>query len=292
MRSPARAEHLRAAGCRLVEGGLEDERALQALVDGQDVVFHVAGVVAALRADDFRIVNRDGAARLARASRTAAVGRFLLVSSLAASGPSQPGQALDEVSGPGPLTAYGRSKRAGEQAVRETGVSFTVVRPPAVYGPRDRGFLTLFRMAARGVVPLPGGGRQPLTLVHARDLAQALVAAATSPRTRGGTYHAGNETPETQRELALAVGRAVGRRVRCLPLPRSLVRPVLGLSGALSRALGQAPLLDADKSNELLAPGWVCRSDALRQEAGWRPTIPLGAGLAETAESYRTLGWL
>lgn len=292
MRSPARADHLRAAGCRLLEGGLEDERALQALVDGQDVVYHLAGLVAAHRTEDFWIANRDGAARLARAAHAAAVGRVLLVSSLAASGPSRPGEAVDEASGPGPLTAYGRSKLAGEQAVRETGVPLTVVRPPAVYGPRDRGFLTLFRMAARGVVPLPGDGRQPLTLVHARDLAWALVAAADSPRTLGGTYHAGNDAPVTQRELAQAVGRALGRRVLCLSLPRTLVRPVLGLSGAFSRALGQAPLLDADKSNELLAAGWVCASDALRQEAGWRAEIPLGAGLAETADSYRALGWL
>ncbi len=292
MRSPARAEHLRAAGCRLLEGGLEDERVLAALVDGQDVVYHVAGVVAAQRAEEFWLANRDGAARLARASRAAAVGRFLLVSSLAATGPSRPGQAVDEASGPGPLTAYGRSKLAGEEAVRETGVPLTVVRPPAVYGPRDRGFLTLFRMAARGVVPLPGDGRQPLTLVHARDLARALVAAAASPRTLGSTYHAGNDTPLTQRELAEAVGRTVGRRVRCLPLPPALVRPLLGLSGTVSRALGRAPLLDADKSNELLAPGWACLSDALRQDAGWRPEITLEAGLAETAGSYRALGWL
>ncbi len=294
VRSPAKAGPLRASGCRLLEGGLEDERALAALVDGQDVVYHVAGVVAARTQDEFMLANRDGAARLARAARRAGVARFVLVSSLAASGPSAPGEAIDEASGPGPLTAYGRSKLAGEQAVRATGVPLTVVRPAAVYGPRDRAFLTLFRAAARGLVPLPGDGRQALTLVHARDLARALVAAADSPRTLGGTYHAGNDAPVTQRALAEAVGRAVGRRrpLRCLPLPRLLVRPALGLTGTLSRALGRAPLLDADKSNELLAPGWVCKSDALRRDAGWRPAIPLEAGLAETAVSYRALGWL
>lgn len=292
VRSPAKAGPLRASGCRLLEGGLEDERALAALVDGQDVVYHVAGVVAARSPEEFRLANRDGAERLARAARSAGVARFVLVSSLAASGPSAPGVAIDEASGPGPLTAYGRSKLAGEQAVRETGVPLTVVRPAAVYGPRDRAFLTLFRAAARGFVLLPGDGRQPLTLVHARDLAQALLAAADSPRTLGGTYHAGNGAPVTQRALAEAVGGAVGRPLRCVPLPRFLVRPALGLTGTLSRALGRAPLLDADKSNELLAPGWVCTSDALLRDAGWRPAIPLAAGLAETAASYRALGWL
>jgi nucleoside-diphosphate-sugar epimerase len=292
VRAPARAERLRAAGCRLLEGGLDDERALLALVEGQDVVYHVAGVVAARRAREFLLTNRDGAARLARAARSAGVGRFVLVSSLAASGPSRPGESIDEAGGGGPLTAYGRSKLAGERAVRETGVPLTVVRPAAVYGPRDRAFLTLFRAAARGLVALPGDGRQPLTLVHARDLAQALVAAASSRQTLGGTYHAGNEAPVTQRALAEAVGRAVGRPVRCLRLPQVLVRPALGLAGAASRALGRAPLLDADKSRELLAPGWVCSSHALLRDAGWRPAISLEAGLAETAAGYRALGWL
>jgi nucleoside-diphosphate-sugar epimerase len=171
-------------------------------------------------------------------------------------------------------------------------VPFTIVRPPAVYGPRDQAFLTLFRTASRGVVPLLGDGRQEITLVHAADLAQALVAAATSGATLGGTYHAGNPKPVTQRELAEAVGRAIGRTPRCPTLPGPLVRGLLGVAGAAARAVGRAPLLDGDKANELLAPGWACSSQALRRDAGWAAEIPLDEGLAETARAYREAGWL
>jgi nucleoside-diphosphate-sugar epimerase len=176
--------------------------------------------------------------------------------------------------------------------VRAAGVPFTVVRPPAVYGPRDRAFLPLFRAASHGVVPLLGDGAQELTLVHASDLAGALVAAATSGATLGGTYHAGHPAPVTQRGLAAAVGCAVGRRVRCPTLAAPLVRGVLGVAGVVSRALGRAPLLDGDKANELLAAGWVCSSEALRRDAGWAAAIALDRGLAETARAYRGAGWL
>jgi nucleoside-diphosphate-sugar epimerase len=292
VRSPQKAARLRALGCLLVPGTLDDEPALAALVRGREIVFHVAGLVAARSPDEFLRVNRDGAARLARAAKTEGVARFLLVSSLAATGPSRPGEAVTEASGLGPLSAYGRSKRAGEAAVGVTGVPLTVVRPPAVYGPGDRTFLSLFRLAARGIVPLLGDGRQELTLVHVRDLAQALVAAATSPRAQGGIYHAGNPTPLSQHALALAVGTAVGKEVRCVRLPSPLVAAVLHAAGILSRSFGRTPLLDGDKSRELLAPGWVCSSEALRRDAGWTAGISLHDGLSETARSYREAGWL
>jgi nucleoside-diphosphate-sugar epimerase len=217
-RRPDRAGVLRALGCRVVEGTIEDEAAALVLAEGADVVFHVAGLVAARSEAEFLRVNRDGAVALARASARAGVSRFVLVSSLSVTGPSPPGHPVDEASGPGPVTAYGRSKKAGEEAVRAAGVPFVVVRPPAAYGPRDRAFLALFRTASRGVVPLLGDGGQELTLVHAADLARALVAVATSAATLGGTYHAGHPEPVTQRALAGAVGRAVGRRVRGVAL--------------------------------------------------------------------------
>jgi nucleoside-diphosphate-sugar epimerase len=292
VRSRARLTRETTAACRVIEGDLEDEAALARLVDGQDVVYHVAGVVAARQAGEFARTNRDGAARVARAARRAGAGRLVLVSSLAATGPSRPGETVDEDSGPGPVTEYGRSKLAGERAVRDTGVPLTIVRPPAAYGPRDRAFLPLFRAARRGFVPLLGDGGQELTLVHARDLACAVVAAATSPRTLGRTYHTGHPVAVSQRELARAVARAVGRSVRLVALPAVLVRSVLGLTGRIGRGLGGTPLLDGDKCHELLAPGWACSSEALRLDAGWRADIALADGLADTAASYRELGWI
>jgi nucleoside-diphosphate-sugar epimerase len=292
VRSAPRTGALRGLGCQLVEGGLEDAGARAALLSGAERVYHVAGLVVARSPAELQRVNCDAAALLARDAAQAGVSRFLLVSSLAVTGPSPRGRSLDERAGPGPVTAYGRSKRDGEAAVRETGVPLTIVRPPAVYGPGDRAFLTLFRLAARGLFPLLGDGRQELSLVFAEDLARALVAATTSRATLGGTYHAAHAEVVTQRELGATLGRALGRRVRFIRLPGPLLRALLHAARPFAHAKGRSALPAPDKAHELLAPAWRASSEALRRDAGWLAEVPLERGLAETAHAYRSAGWL
>lgn len=283
---------LEALGARVVAGDLDDTAALARLCDGAELVFHVAGLVAARSEAEFLRVNRDGCGRVAAAARAAGARRLVLVSSLSVSGPTVPGRPLDESGAPAPVTPYGRSKAAGEQAARASGVACTIVRPPAVYGPRDREFLRLFRLVRRGLLPLPGGGTQELSLVHAADLAEALVAAARSEACRGGVYHAAGPERVTQRELAALVGRAVGRTARLLPLPPAAVSVTLALSRLAARLRGRATLLGPDKLPELLAPAWTCSSAALSRDAGWQARIPLAEGLRATADWYRGAGWL
>jgi nucleoside-diphosphate-sugar epimerase len=293
VRSPAKAEALSASGCRLVEGGLEDAAARRTLLSGAEVVYHVAGLVSAPSLSELQRVNRDATALLARDAAEAGVSRFLLVSSLAVTGPAPRGRSLDESSGPGPVTQYGRSKQEGEAAVRASGVPLTVVRPPAVYGPGDRAFLTLFRLVAgRGVFPLLGDGRQELSLVFAPDLARALVAAATSPATLGGTYHAAHPEVVSQRQLGEALGRALGRSVRFVRLPGPLLRALLHAGRVLAGPSGRALLPAPDKAHELLAPAWRASSEALGRDAGWTAEVPVERGFALTASAYRDASWI
>jgi nucleoside-diphosphate-sugar epimerase len=291
-RSEQQAAALGELGCRVVPGDLFDAAARAALVNGADVVYHVAGLVRAASAAELERVNRDGTALVARESARAGVARLLLVSSLAATGPAPRGVSLDEGAGPGPITAYGRSKLAGEAEVRGAGAPFTIVRPPAVYGPGDRAFLVLFRLAARGLGLLLGDGRQELSLVFAEDLARALVAAAESGATLGGAYHAAHEEVVTQRALGEQLGRALGRRVRFLRLPGPLLRGLLRAARPLGGLGGKASLPGPDKADELLAPAWRASSAALRRDAGWTAEVPLARGAVLTASAYRSAGWL
>jgi nucleoside-diphosphate-sugar epimerase len=292
VRSPARAASLEQRGARLVTGALDDEEALRRLVDGAEVLHHVAGLLAARTQVELERVNRAGTFVLAQVARAAGVRRMVYVSSLAVSGPTVPGQPLEEAAADRPVTPYGRSKQAGEAAVRASGMPYTIVRPPAVYGPRDREILRVFQLARRGLVPLLGDGRQELSFIHAADLARALMAAAGSAAAEGHTYHAAHPEVVEQRAFVRQVGEALGRRVRTLPLPHAVVRGVLWTSGAFARATGKATLLSPDKAEEFLAPAWTCSSTALLRDAGWQAAIPLAQGLPETAAWYRSAGWL
>jgi dihydroflavonol-4-reductase len=278
---------------RLVLGDLESRPALSALASGADTLFHVAGLVAARSEAEFLRVNRDGARRVAEAARAAGVRRMVLVSSLAATGPALPGEPVTEETPPAPVTPYGRSKLAGEEAARSVGVPLTVVRPPAVYGAGDRAFLSLFRCVRLGVAPVLGDGQQELSLVHVDDLVDALLAVGGAAACEGRLYHAAGPEVVTQRGLVQAIGRALGRHgVSVLPLSPPLVRVVLRLSAAAASFAGRATMLAPDKEPEFLAPAWTCSSAAVARDAGWRASIPLERGLTETATWYRDRRWL
>jgi nucleoside-diphosphate-sugar epimerase len=293
-RSAERAAPLAPLGVRVALGTLDDEAALAAAARDAEVVYHLAGLTAGTEADLQR-VNAEGTRRLLRAVRAAApaLARFVLVSSQAALGPSRPGERLSEDAPCHPLTAYGRSKLAGEEAVRaEAGIPWTIVRPPAVYGPRDREFLTMFAMIRRGVAPVFGAGAQKLSLVCAPDLADAIVRAGTTEGVAGRTYHAAHVEVVTTRELALAIGAALGRRPVIIPVPGAVATPIVSAIGALAAARGRASVLNRDKMAEFLAPAWLLAVDAAARDLGWRAAIGIAEGTRLTAEWYRRAGWL
>lgn len=281
---------------RQVRGDLADEAALRAGCAGADVVYHVAGQIAARNAAEFMVCNRDGTAHVLEAATSGGARRVLFVSSLAVAGPTTPGHPIDETRAPAPVTDYGRSKLAAELLVRATPASlpWTIVRPPVVYGEWDRGTLKIFQLARRGVVPVFGDGSQELSVIHAEDLARSLIAAATSPTAVGRVYFAAHPTVTTSRALVVAAGRALGRAraPRILPVPPLVARGVLWVAGTLAHLAGRASLLSADKGNEYLAPAWTCRSDALTNDTGWRAHVALDEGLRRAADWYREVGWL
>ena len=289
-RTPAPA--LAEAGAVVISGSLDDVTALRRLVEGAEVVHHVGGAIAARSEADLMRVNAEGTARLADVARAVGVRRLVYVSSIAVSGPSEPGNPLIEAGAARPVTPYGRSKQAGEEAVVASGVRYTIVRPPVVYGPRDKALLRLFRLARRGFAPLLGDGSQELSLIFAADLARALLAASSSPMAEGRTYHTAHPEVVTQRELVQAIGRALGRTARTFALPPPVVRTLLALSGAAARVSGRVTFLEPSKAPEFLAPAWTCASDALAQDVGWHAAVGLREGLEETARWYREAGWL
>jgi len=291
VRSPAKAEALGWRGVRTIRGDMSDRRALAQGCAGADVIFHVAGLIVARDLDHFMSANRDATGTLVEVA-AAHHPRFVYVSSQAAGGPNAPGRAREESEPPHPVSDYGRSKLAGELLVRASGLPWTIVRPPVVYGEWDHEVLKVFKLARLGVAPVFGDGSQEISVVYAGDLARALATVATTPAAAGHVYYAAHPQPTSTRGLVLAVGRALQKKPVVLPIPPALARGVLATIGSLARMAGRATLLSADKANEFLAPGWVCSSAALTRDTGWRAEVDLESGLRRTAAWYREKRWL
>ena len=291
-RSARRAEALGPLGVAVVEGDLHDAAALARAVEGQDVILHVAGLVAARSEAEFLRANRDGTANLLAAAERAGSPRFVLVSSMAAAGPAPRGRPLAGGEPPRPVTAYGRSKLAAEQVVTAGRLPWTIVRPPAVYGPRDREILKVFRLARLGVAPVFGDGRQELTAVHGADLAGALVAAATAPAAAGKVYYACHPEVFTSGGFVQAIAAAMGRRVRLIGLPGGLARGLLTLTELGARVTGRPTILTRDKAKEFFQDAWTGDPRPLSSDTGWRARFDLAHGLADTYRWYRSAGWL
>ncbi len=291
-RSASKAVGLTSLGVEVVPGDLHDRAALDLAVRGRDVIYHVAGLVAARSEADFMATNRDGTKRLVDAASGAEVPRLVLVSSMAAAGPTIKGRPLRGDEAPRPVTAYGRSKLAGEQAVTSSKLAWTIVRPPIVYGPRDQEVLKVFRLARLGIAPVLGDGSQELSAVYGPDLAEALIAAGTSVAAVGGTYYACHPEVFTGIGMARAVGRAMGRSPAVIRVPATVGRGVLTLTGAAARVAGRTTILTADKANEFFQPAWTGDPAALTRDTGWRAARDLAAGLKETYRWYRAAGWL
>lgn len=277
---------------RLERGDLDDADALRRGAQGAELVFHVAGSIVARNAIEFMATNRDGTANVIDAAEDAGAHRFVLVSSLAAAGPTTPGRPIAEDHPPAPVTDYGRSKLAAEVLVRAMAIPWTIVRPPVVYGEWDRGTLRIFQLARAPLAPVFGNGSQELSVIHGADLARALVAAGTHEAAQRRVYFAAHPAHTTSRDLLLACARALGNQPRVVPLPAPLVRGLLWTVGSVAHLAGRATLLSADKANEYLAAAWTCRGDALTRDTGWRAEIELESGLARAAAWYREAGWL
>jgi nucleoside-diphosphate-sugar epimerase len=291
-RSPGKAAALTRRGLKVVSGDLHDRAGLERAACDQDLVYHVAGVVAARNESEFLRCNRDGTANLVAAAERQGRPRLILVSSLAAAGPAWPGRPLTGSEPPRPVTAYGRSKLAAEEVARSSSLPWTIVRPPIVYGPRDREVLKIFRLARWGVAPVFGEGTQELSAVHAVDLAAALKAVAEASTTVGRTYYACHPQVFTSAELGRAVASAMRRSVLSLKVPQPLGRLLLAFTEASARITRQATILTTDKANEFFQPAWTGDPSLLTRDTGWRAQYDLSSGLAHTYQWYRQAGWL
>jgi dihydroflavonol-4-reductase len=275
-------------------GSITEPSSLPAALGGVTHVIHCAGCTKAQPVSQFYDVNQGSTRNLVDAVNAPAsrVQRLVHISSLAAAGPASAEKPAREEDLPCPVSEYGKSKLAGEREVRDRcRAEHVILRPPAVYGPRDAEFLRLFQSVKAHLLPRPPG-RQPLSLVFVRDLAEAAVACLEHPAAANRTYFVAATEVVTARTMAEAMAVALGTWTVPLPLPLSLLWLVCLAQEMKSRLTGQANVLSLQKYAELRAPGWVCDPARLEREVQVRCATRLSGGIAETLAWYRQERWL
>ena len=291
---------VRPGGRSAVPVGIEPAAApleLAALTDAfrdVDTIVHLAGITQARRAVDFQRVNVDRTCTVAEATRARGA-RLVYVSSQTAGGPAPAARPRTETDIPAPITPYAASKLSGEHVVRQTnGLSWTILRPTAVYGPRDRRLLPLFRLARLGVFPrLPNAASFVLDLVHVQDVARAIELAASSSVAEGETLFIGSGTQTTAESMLRELARACDRRYRPLRVPSALVWLTALVGTVETRFRGRVVLagLDFARLTEARSAGFACSVERAQRCLGFRAQIGLTEGFQTTADWYRANRW-
>jgi len=280
------------------KGDLFDLSLLNNRLSGVDVVYHSAGVVKAPTVEAFERGNVEATENLLRLAIKNKVPKVVILSSLAAAGPSQ-GVPLQESDPMKPVSRYGESKKRMEEMIlrvadepSSSGTSITIIRPPAVYGPREQDILTIFKMTAKGLCPIIGDGNStPISMVHVKDLIFGMDLAAKSNHDGLRTYYISGDQPITWDQFRLAAERALGKKVKALHIKPGLVQKIAAGVETVAGMFGSYPVLNREKAREMVLE-WTCSIEKARTELNFQPKISLDEGIYETIQWYKSHHWI
>lgn len=275
----------------IVFGDCEDEESLAGIPQDMDYVFHLAGLTKAKKDEDLYCANVKGTENLIRAvlTRTPALKKFVFMSSLAAAGPSMDGLSVNEDSEAHPVSNYGKSKLQAERIVtgQDKTLPATILRPPAVYGPRDRDFYVLFKMLKKGFYP--DWGKCYYSMLYVDDLVNGIIAAAEAEDAAGKTYFLTDGRIYNSIELVSEIAKALDRRVLRIRIPKPVMTAITNISERLG---DRVSIINRDKLRELKHTHWICDSSKAERELGFMPKVHIKEGMKWTADWYRINQWL
>ncbi|HKV40613.1 MAG TPA: NAD-dependent epimerase/dehydratase family protein, partial [Blastocatellia bacterium] len=291
VRQNSNLKYLNQDAVQFAQGGLDGRTDWDQALTGVDSVYHVAGLTFARRAADYFSVNHKGTETILAESlkRRDRVKKFVYISSLAAVGPSPDGRPVEESAEPKPITPYGRSKLLAEQAViavRDL-LNVTIVRPPAVYGPRDYAIYEFFKSISRGVAPAIGSGDMKISLVHVRDLVEGILLAGESRRSSGRTYFISSEMIYSVSSVNQALMEIIGRKARSIAVPRPVAYIAAILAEGVAALTRRPPVINRDKVKDFSQKYWTCSVEAAKRDLGYKQRTPLEIGLQSTYEWYK-----
>lgn len=290
VRDTSNIKYLDGLNVRLIKGDCTEEGSLTDAVRDTDYIFHLAGITKTRSEDESFMVNVKGTENIIKAALKAGTGvkRFVYLSSLAAAGPSCNGQPLKEDCETKPVSIYGKTKLAGEKIVYEhrDRLPVTIIRPPAVYGPRDRDFLVFFKMVKSGLVPY--WGKCFYSFLYVEDLINGIILSALSDKTEGEIFFMSDGNVYSTDEIIEAISEAVQKVPAKLNVPK-FVMPLLGFASEKFKGVN---IINSDKIKEMRHTHWICDNSKAVSKIGFQPKVKMMEGAKWTADWYRIHQWI
>ena len=279
----------------LCYGDVTNFQSVRAAMKDVKAVYHLAGILRGSNYERLKTVNADGTQNvcLAAVEMAKKIQKLVFVSSLSAAGPAREGRPMEEEDPCQPVSDYGRTKLMGEQIALSyrKKIPITVLRPGAVYGPRETDIFAYFKMARQGMVFIPSLA-QKVSFIHVSDLVDATLKAAHSPKSAGQIYFVSDGKAYSWEEFSAIVGKALGTAYFTFKVPLGIVKIVAALGEINERITGKATLVNLDKIREAYYPLWVCSSRKIERELGFRPLFEIQRGIEDSVRFYRRAGWL
>ncbi len=296
IRETSNTNWLQSLDVEFVYGDLRDIESLHDVVKGVDTVFHLAGRSKGSSDKDFYESNVAGTMNLLKAiiQTGTKLRRFVFVSSLSASGPCLEDKPVSEDDECIPISPYGSSKLAAEEAIRvfDPQIPVTIIRSPAVYGPRDIDFLPLFRMVKRGIKPLIGWKESYVSFIFVNDLINGLFLATKSKKAIGQTYFITSDRQVSWRDLENFIAKAQEKKAFTFHIPLGIAYLTSFILEGFSKILGKSVNLTHYKIRELTQRYWLCSDNLAREELNYHPKVFIEDGIAQSVKWYRDVGWL
>lgn len=272
-----------------------DGKQMEKTLKDIDIVYHIAAVKRANTKKEYFDINENATETLVKACiKAGTVKRFIYVSSLAVSGPSEDGNPITEESPCKPITYYGASKLAGEKITEKymNKLNSTILRPPAIYGPRDKDIYQFFKIINYGIKPLFTGGKRFFNLAYVEDVVKGLILAAKKEEAKSQTYILCDDNHYTQEFVQTTIAEVMDKKPLNIYIPQWIVRSIACLNDGISLVTGVSAKLNSQKANELLAKNWLCSPHKIKKELGFTGSFSLKEGIQKTHEWYKKNKWL
>ena len=288
------AKWLKNKPIEIVSGDLQAVRTIEQALTDVDVIFHIAAIVKAPTQKEFDFANVEATENIIRMAKRTGVNKLVILSSLAAAGPSN-SRPVTEKDPMKPISMYGESKRRMEKMIHrrvDGDLSVTILRPPAVYGPREDQIYTLFKMMKFGIAPIVGDGENPkLSIVYVKDVVQAILKAADEQKPGIKTYFISGDRITNWNEIREIVTTVLGKKNVAIHLKPSWVKKIAGAVETTASFFGTYPVINKEKANEMILE-WTCSDQKAQNELGYQPEYTLEEGISRTLRWYKKHQWL